>query len=232
MSWRQEQGQDRFFRLAKAEGYRARSAYKLLEISERFRLLQSGQRILDLGAAPGSWSQVAYERVGPTGAVVAVDLQPIAPLPGVQTIAGDIRAAETQARARRLLDGKADVVLSDIAPALTGIAVTDQTRSIELANLALDIALQNLKSGGAFVVKVFRGEGYGQLMDRMRKHFKRVNSVIPEATRGESREAFVIGRTFIGSSQPPRRRPAKEEATKEHRPGAPIISTPPPEGWA
>lgn len=232
MSWRQEQAQDRFFRLAKDEGYRARSAYKLLEICERFRLIQAGERVLDLGAAPGSWSQVAYERVGPTGAVVAVDLQPIEPMPGVRSIEGDIRAAETQARLRRLLGGKADVVLSDIAPSLTGIAVTDQTRSMELANLTLETALRNLKVGGAFVVKVFRGEGYGELMERMRQHFKRVNSVIPTATRGESRESFVVGRGFTGSAKAIPRAPAAEKAAPEHQPGARVVNRPPPEGWA
>ncbi|HEX5417272.1 MAG TPA: RlmE family RNA methyltransferase, partial [Chloroflexota bacterium] len=140
MSWRQEQSADRFFRLAKEEGYRARSAYKLVEIANKNRLLRPGDVVLDLGAAPGSWSQVAYERVGQAGRVIAVDLQPIETLPGVQSIVGDIRDKETQKQIREALHGKADVVLSDIAPSSTGIAVTDQARAIELATMALNTA--------------------------------------------------------------------------------------------
>ena len=228
MSWRQEQGADRFFRLAKAEGYRARSAYKLQEIANKYKIFRPGQTVLDLGAAPGSWSQVAYERVGPTGKVVAVDLQPIETVPGVASIVGDIREAETQQQIRAMLRGKANVVLSDIAPPSTGITVTDQTRAIELAQTALATALRTLKPGGAFVVKVFRGEGYGEFMAEMREHFAKVNAMIPRATREESREAFVIGRNFQGAGTLTE---AAAQAEKRHQPNARVISQAPPEGW-
>lgn len=197
MVWRKQQSQEKFFRRAKAEGYRARSAYKLMEICDRFKLIRPGQVVLDLGAAPGSWSQVAYERVGPSGTVVAVDLQPIETLPGVKSFVGDIREADAIAR---LLDEaagrKADVVLSDVAPKATGIAITDQMRSLELAGGALAVALETLRPGGAFVVKVFRGEDFHLFLQQVRKYFSRVKVVIPEATRGESRESYVVAQGF------------------------------------
>src|SRR6185437_12763736 len=126
MSWRQNQSRDRFFRKAKAEGYRARSAYKLIEIADKFRLLRPGQVVVDLGAAPGSWSQVAQQRVSPNGRVLAVDLQPMARLPGIETLVGDVREASTLEAIRGALAGPADVVMSDVAPNATGILVTDQ----------------------------------------------------------------------------------------------------------
>jgi 23S rRNA (uridine2552-2'-O)-methyltransferase len=199
MSWRKEQGQDKFFRLAKDEGYRARSAYKLLEICQKYRLLRPGEVVLDLGAAPGSWSQVAKERVGPTGTVVAVDLQPILPLVGVETVVGDIREPAVRETLRAKLGRPADVVLSDVAPSASGILVTDQARSIELASEALATALATLRPGGSFVVKVFRGEDFDRYLSAVRRHFKKVNVAIPEATRSESREAYVVARGFTGT---------------------------------
>lgn len=196
MSWRREQGRDKFFRRAKAEGYRARSAYKLLEIADKYRLLRPGQTVLDLGAAPGSWSQVAAERVAPKGKVVAVDLEPIARLADVETLVGDIREASTLAALEQALGRPADIVLSDVAPRVTGILVTDQARSIELANSALAAATRTLRPGGAFIVKVFRGEDFDQFLNAVRRHFKKVNVSIPQATRAESREAYVVARDF------------------------------------
>lgn len=192
--WRKEQSRDRFFRKAKAEGYRARSAYKLLEIAEKYRLLRSGDVVLDLGAAPGSWSQVALARVGPTGKVVAVDLEPLPALRGVQAIVGDIREASTLAAIGTALGRAADVVLSDVAPRSTGILVTDQARAIELARASLRTALKMLRPGGALVLKVFRGEGFDELLAEIRRSFRAVNVVIPEATRPESREAYIVAR--------------------------------------
>ncbi len=199
MSWRKEQSRDRFFRLAKARGYRARSAYKLLEIAEKFRLLRPGEVVLDLGAAPGSWSQVALERIGPSGKVVAVDLQPITGLRGVVTLVGDIRESATLDAIKAALGGAAGVVLSDVAPAATGILVVDQARAIDLAMSALAVAEKTLRPGGAFVVKVFRGEDCDRFLGAVRRSFKRVNVVIPEATRAESREAYVVARGFVPS---------------------------------
>lgn len=200
MAWRKEQTRDRFFRQAKAQGYRARSAYKLLEIAEKFRLLRPGEVVLDLGAAPGSWSQVAVARVGPTGQVVAVDLVPIAPIPGVQTLVGDVRTEETLAAIQAALSRPVDLVLSDLAPQATGIAVTDQARAIALAEAALAIARRTLRPGGAFVVKVFRGEDFDRYLATVRRFFKKVNVAIPEATRAESREAYVVARGFVGAT--------------------------------
>ncbi|MBI2942415.1 MAG: RlmE family RNA methyltransferase [Chloroflexi bacterium] len=201
MAWRREQGRDRFFRRAKAEGFRARSVYKLREIAEKHRLLAPGARVLDLGAAPGSWSQLAATLVGPPGRVVAVDLQPIAPIPGVKTLVGDIRLAETLERAQAELGGPADVVLSDVAPATTGIAVTDHARSIELASAALAVAEQTLRPGGALVVKVFRGPDFDQFLGAVRQRFGATKVAIPEATRKESREAFIVGLGYRGREE-------------------------------
>jgi 23S rRNA (uridine2552-2'-O)-methyltransferase len=198
MAWRKEQSRDRFFRLAKTQGYRARSAYKLMEIAETFRIFRPGQVVLDLGAAPGSWSQVAVKQVGPTGKVVAVDLQPMAPMRGVRTFVGDVREEATLVAIQKELARAADVVLSDVAPAATGILVTDQARAIELASSAMAVAIKTLRPGGIFVVKVFRGEDFDRFMSDVRRYFKKVNVVIPEATRAESREAYVIARGFTG----------------------------------
>jgi 23S rRNA (uridine2552-2'-O)-methyltransferase len=201
MTWRKQQGQDKFFRRAKAEGYRARSAYKLLEICEKHGLLRPGQAVLDLGAAPGSWSQVIAERVGGTGRVVAIDLQPIGPIPGVRSFVGDIRDAAILERARQELGRPADVVLSDVAPQASGILVVDQARAIELAQSALAAAADALRPNGSFVVKVFRGEDFDRFLAEVRRRFRKVNVVIPEATRAESREAFVVARGFTGGTK-------------------------------
>jgi 23S rRNA (uridine2552-2'-O)-methyltransferase len=196
MTWRREQGQDRFFRRAKAEGYRARSAYKLLEICEKHGVLRPGQAVLDLGAAPGSWTQVAVQQVGGAGRVVSVDLQPIFEILGAQTIVGDIRDSAVVDQAISSLGQPADVVLSDVAPQASGILVVDQARAIELATTALEAATRALRPNGSFVVKVFRGEEFDAFLLKVRGQFKKVNVVIPEATREESREAFVVARGF------------------------------------
>lgn len=197
MSWRQDQSGDRFFRRARAEGYRARSAYKLIEIADKFRLLRPGQVVVDLGAAPGSWSQVAQPRVSPNGRVLAVDLQPMFRLPGIETLVGDVREASTREAIRGALAGPADVVLSDVAPNATGILVTDQARAMELASAALAIAREVLHPGGTFVVKVFRGEDFDRFLSDVRRAFKKVNVVIPAATRAESREAYIVARGML-----------------------------------
>jgi 23S rRNA (uridine2552-2'-O)-methyltransferase len=196
--WRREQHRERFFRKARAEGYRARSAYKLIELADRFHLLRAGMVVLDLGAAPGSWSQVAAARVGSNGRVVAVDLQPIAPIPGVRVITGDVRAPATVAEILAALGQPADLVLSDMAPAATGILVVDQARAIELARAALAVAERALRPGGALVVKVFRGEELDRFLGAVRARFARVSVAVPTATRPESREAYVVARDFQG----------------------------------
>lgn len=198
-AWRREQGQDRFFRKAHEEGYRARSAYKLLELVERHRLIRPGQAVLDLGAAPGSWSQVAARLVGPKGRVVAVDIAEIAPLPGVVVLQGDITNAECHARMIEALGGPADAVLCDAAPSTTGVALADHARSIALAEAALEVAGKCLRPGGGFVVKVFRGSDFDAYLGAVRPRFSSAKVAVPEATRRESKEAYVVGLGFRGA---------------------------------
>ncbi len=191
--WRKEQGQDPFFRKAKQEGYRARSAYKLQEINDRLHLIRPGSTVLDLGAAPGSWSQLASKLAGKAGRVVAVDVTPIDPLPGVLTIQGDILKPETIAQIESALPNGADVVLSDVSPKISGVKLTDHVRSIELADASLQAALRFLHPGGAFVVKVFQGEDFPAFVASVRAHFQTVKVMRPEASRDESNEHYVVG---------------------------------------
>ncbi len=197
--WRKRQCEDRYFQKAKAEGYRARSAYKLLQIQEKFHILRKGQVIVDLGAAPGSWSQVAAEIVGDTGLVIAVDLQAIAPIPGVATLQGDITAPDVQVRIARATGGLVDVVLSDAAPNTSGIRERDHALSVELVEAAFAVARQSLKPGGCFVAKVFEGEDIPRLLAQLRQHFALVKPHYPPATRQESREVFLVCRGFKGA---------------------------------
>jgi len=188
---------DPYVQRAKAEGYRSRAAYKLLELDKKDRLLVPGQLLVDLGAAPGSWSQVAVAKLGSKGKVVAVDLLPMEPLPGVQFVQGDFREQE-------VLDGllgalgrrQADLVISDLAPNISGIGVSDQARSMYLSESALEFARQCLKPGGALLVKVFQGAGFTEFLASMRKSFVNVGSRKPEASRGRSSEMYLVGRGF------------------------------------
>ncbi len=192
-NWRKQQGKDKFFRMAKEEGYRARSAYKLEGINQKFRVLRKGDRVLDIGAAPGSWSQIAEGIVGEQGLVVAVDIQPMEPLGGVTIIQGDIREPAVAEQIRVAAGGEPfNTVISDIAPNTTGITVTDHARSIELSLFALTIALQQLRKGGNFVTKVFAGEDFADLFALTKRYFRRVSAFDPEATRKESKETFIV----------------------------------------
>ena len=194
--WREHQRDDPYFQQAKAEGYRARSAYKLLQIQEKFRILGEGQAILDLGAAPGSWSQVAAKMVGTAGRVIAVDLQAIDPILGVTAIQGDMTTPGVQAQMFEATDGPVDVVLSDAAPNATGIRLRDHAFSVALVYAALDIARQALKPGGHLVAKVFEGEDLPQLIVDLRQAFETVKPFYPEATRREGYEVFLVCREF------------------------------------
>ena len=194
--WRESQRDDPYFQRAKAEGYRARSAYKLLQIQAKFRVLRKGQAILDLGAAPGSWSQVAAKAVGSAGKVVAVDLQAIDPIPGVIAIQGDMTAPEVQAQMVEAVGGPVDVVLSDAAPNTSGIRLRDHAFSVALVRTALDIARQVLRPGGHFVAKVFEGEDLPQLIADLRQAFDTVKPFYPEATRREGHEVFLVCKGF------------------------------------
>jgi 23S rRNA (uridine2552-2'-O)-methyltransferase len=196
--WRQQQSADPYFQQAKAAGYRARSAYKLIQIQQKFHVLAHGQAILDLGAAPGSWSQVAVKMAGPTGRVIAVDLQAIEPIPGVTTIEGDMTTAEVQGQMLEAAGRAVDVVLSDAAPNTTGIRLRDHAFSVALVYAALDMARRALRPGGHFVAKVFEGEDLPQLILDLRKSFATVKPFYPDATRREGYEVFVVCKGFKG----------------------------------
>lgn len=180
---------DRFSRRAKAEGYAARSVYKLQEMDRRHALLRPGDRVLDLGCHPGSWLEYAAQRVGPRGQVVGVDLEPTpAAAANVRTVAADVFDLDPES----LGPDAFDVVLSDMAPSTIGHAFTDAARSAALAERALELALRVLKPGGRFVAKIFLGEGEARLRDQVRGHFNRVKFAKPEAVRQRSREVYLI----------------------------------------
>src|SRR3954469_22575139 len=185
---------DRFWRKAHKEGLRARSAFKLEEIQERFHVLRPGGRVLDLGAAPGGWCQIAAREVGPKGFVLGVDLEPIAPLPPpAQTWVADAFAPELLARLRTEGQAPYDAVLSDLAPKTSGVRGADEARSLELAGRALELALQVLKPGGAFVVKVFMGGDFESFLKACRGAFEQVKVVRPEASVARSsREVYLV----------------------------------------
>ena len=193
-AWLHRHVTDRYVRQARAEGYRSRAAYKLLEIDQKDRILRPGSRVLDLGAAPGGWSQVAARKVGPSGRVVAIDLLEIAPISKVSVLRGDVREPQARAAMREALGGAADVVLSDLSPKLSGIPGVDQARAAELAGLAVELACEVLKPSGALVVKVFQGEAFEEVLGLARRVFHTVAVRKPGASRGESRETYLLGR--------------------------------------
>lgn len=185
-------------RKARSDGYRSRAAFKLLEINTRDRLLIPGARVVDLGAAPGGWSQVAAGIAG-AGRVIAVDLLEIAPMSGVAVVRGDFRAPEVQARIVAALGGhQADVVLSDLSPNISGIASADQARAAELVRTGLDFCRAQLRPGGAFLVKVFQGEEFAVLLKEMKSLFREVRTLKPAASREQSRETYLLARGLKG----------------------------------
>lgn len=199
--WLRRHVNDPFVQRSKKEGYRSRSAYKLTEIDDRDRLLKGGQVVVDLGAAPGGWTQVAARRVGASGRVVGIDLLPMEPVPGAMLIEADFTAAKGLAAVREALgDRRADLVLSDMAPNLSGIAVSDQARCMALAEIALEFAVAHLRPDGAFLVKVFQGAGYDEYLRSMRRAFAKVVVRKPEASRGESAEQYLLGRGIKSAS--------------------------------
>jgi 23S rRNA (uridine2552-2'-O)-methyltransferase len=192
---------DAHYQRARAEGYRARSAYKLAELDRRFRLMAAGDHVVDLGAWPGGWLQVASERVGPRGRVVGVDVAAIAPLaaPNVSVVRGDIREPATVAAVRASLGHAADVVLSDVAPKLTGVRATDDARAAELLHAVLATLPTLLRPGGHFVTKLFMGEDYERLLADIRRRFSLLHTTRPEATRRGSAELYVVGLEHFGT---------------------------------
>lgn len=193
--WMNEHVNDPYVQRAQKEGYRSRAAYKLLEIDERDHLFKSGMVVVDLGATPGGWSQVAAARVGQGGKVVALDLLPLHPIPGVEFIQGDFREDSVPAQLEEKLGGrKVGLVISDMAPNISGIGVADQARAMELAELALDFSVRHLNPGGTFLVKVFQGVGFEDYVKLMRSHFGRVLTRKPKASRDRSSELYLLGR--------------------------------------
>jgi 23S rRNA (uridine2552-2'-O)-methyltransferase len=193
--WLQRHVKDPYVRQARADGYRSRAAFKLLEINTRDRLFIPGARVVDLGAAPGGWSQVAIQKVGRGGRVVAIDLLEVAPMPGVSVLRGDFREDAMRAQLAGLLDGsKADVVLSDLSPNISGIASADQARAAELVRMAMDFCRAHLAPAGAFLVKVFQGEEFAGLLKELKAMFREVRTLKPAASREESRETYLLAR--------------------------------------
>lgn len=193
--WLRRHVNDPYVQRSKREGYRSRSAYKLAEIDERDRLLEPGQVVVDLGAAPGGWSQYAVKRLGKGGSLVAIDLLPMEPISGVTFIEGDFTTKKGLEQVRSALSGRqVDVVLSDMAPNLSGIAVSDQAKSMYLAELARDFAQLQLKRDGAFLVKVFQGAGYDDYLKSLRRAFQKVVVRKPDASRDESAEQYLLAR--------------------------------------
>ena len=191
----QEHVNDPYVQRAVAQGYRTRAAFKLMEIDDRDRLLRRGSVVVELGAAPGGWSQVIAERVLPAGRVIALDMLPMEPVPGVVFIEGDFREAGTLARLEQALgDDRADLVVSDMAPNLSGVGASDQARAMHLCELALEFARVHLKPRGVFLVKGFQGVGYPGFVAEMRKAFETVVSRKPRASRGRSAEMYLVGK--------------------------------------
>ncbi len=181
---------DPYVKAARKQGYRSRAAFKLLEIDSKEKLFRPGQTVVDLGAAPGGWSQVAAEKVKPRGRVMAIDLLDIAPISGVTAVKGDFRQVP--------IDSHADVVLSDASPNMSGITNVDQARWLELAAAAIELCSKILKPDGVFVVKAFYGGAFDELLGRLKAVFHKVKVIKPPASRGESSETYVVARGLRG----------------------------------
>ena len=195
--WMQRHLNDEYVKRSRKEGYRSRAAYKLLELQEKDRFLKPGQVVVDLGAAPGGWLQVAREVVGGRGRVIGLDLLEIDPLPGVELIQGDFLEESTLARLQQTLDDRpVDLVLSDMAPNISGIAAVDQPRAMYLCELALDFCRQALRPGGGFVCKVFQGEGFDAFYREVKSSFRRVVTRKPKASRPKSREVYLVAGNY------------------------------------
>jgi 23S rRNA (uridine2552-2'-O)-methyltransferase len=196
--WLSRQLNDPYVAEARRLGYRSRAAFKLIELDQRFRLLRPGQRVVDLGCAPGGWTQVAVERVGRHGIVVGIDIAATTLLPGATVLSGDVRDPASPAAICEALGGLADIVLSDMAPTATGHAATDHLRIVALAEDAFALAAQILKRGGAFVAKVFQGGAEGALLAELKRDFAKLRHAKPPASRAESVEAYVVATGYRG----------------------------------
>ena len=194
-AWIQERKRDYYYRKAKEEKYRSRAAYKLFQAIEKYHFMKNGDVVIDLGAAPGGWVQAARKIVGSRGFVLGVDLKPVEPFPrsNVRTIIGDINEQETLEQILSMLPRKADVVISDASPNISGIWEVDHARQIDLAQQALKIALETLKPSGNFFVKVFEGDLLVDFINKVKRHFEVVRIIKPMASRAKSSEMFVLG---------------------------------------
>ncbi|PWS35826.1 rRNA methyltransferase [Falsiroseomonas bella] len=197
--WLERQLNDPYVQAARAQGWRSRAAFKLVELDEKFHLLKPGARVVDLGCAPGGWTQVAMRKAGEQGRVVGLDLLPVDPVPGATILQGDFQDAEAERQVEAALGGQADLVLSDMAPNTTGHAATDHLRIMALAELALDFALRVLAPGGAFVAKVFQGGSEKAFLDTLKQRFAQVRHAKPPASRKDSAELYVVATGFKGT---------------------------------
>lgn len=203
--WVRQHINDPYVKLAQQKGYRARAAFKLLEIVDTEKLLHPGNIVVDLGAAPGSWSQLARERLMQNGqingAIIALDMLPMEPIDNVEFILGDFREDEVLLQLKNLLNGRqVDLVISDMAPNLSGVAAADSARIEHVVELAVDFAVNHLKPEGALIVKAFHGSGYSQLVKLFKAHFHQVNPRKPKASRDKSSETFLVGRQLKKAS--------------------------------
>lgn len=211
--WVAERHREFYYRLAKKLDYRSRASFKLLQLDDKFRIFGEGDSVVDLGACPGGWSQVAYDIVGEKGKVIGVDLRYIHPLDGVQFIIGDITDDNTMARLLDMVGGKVDVVLSDMAPNIAGHYSTDHARSIELCMYAVDVCDRILKKNGKMAMKVFMGDMFGSLERELNKRFEEVIVTSPKASRPTSSEVYVVCRGFLGvHNVKPVSKPVKEDS--------------------
>ena len=201
-AWLNDHVNDTYVKLAQKEGYRARAAYKLKEIDEQLGLIKPGYTVVDLGSTPGAWSQYLRRRLSPTGAaagqlngaIIALDILPMEPIEGVTYLNGDFREPDVLERLEQALDGRVvDVVVSDMAPNLSGVEITDAARVEHLIELAIDFAQNHLVKNGALVCKVFHSSGYSQLVELFKAHFRVVKTIKPKASRDRSSETFLVG---------------------------------------
>ncbi|MCW9052138.1 MAG: 23S rRNA (uridine(2552)-2'-O)-methyltransferase RlmE [Motiliproteus sp.] len=197
--WLKEHFDDHYVQKAKDEGYRSRASFKLLELDQKDKLFRPGMTVVDLGAAPGGWSQVAAQQVGDQGVVVASDILPMDSMAGVTFVQGDFTEESVYEAILDAVDGRpVDLVISDMAPNMSGMAAVDQPKAIYLVELALDLSRQVLKPNGIFLAKVFQGEGFDSLLSEMRQSFTKVQSRKPESSRARSREIYQLCRGFKG----------------------------------
>ncbi|MDR2866908.1 MAG: RlmE family RNA methyltransferase [Methanomassiliicoccaceae archaeon] len=212
--WLAERKQEKYYRLAKKYDYRSRASFKLMQIDDRFEIFREGDSVVDLGASPGGWLQVAKERVG-DGKVIGVDLRPIKPIDGVMTILGDITAKGTMDELLEKFEGKADVVLSDMAPNIGGHYSTDHARSVHLCIFAIDVADHVLRKNGKMVVKVFMGDMFPSVKWELERRFQSVKVHEPDATRAASSEVYVIAKGYKGHRPKEMADPAEQQRTTE-----------------